>query len=136
MEPCKIITFLGAVVSLILTIVILTKLNKKGWCGTGEGFVKTDPKSKGMVLKSATNACAYLGDSLNSDGNYNGVYPCGKWASENKKDGNCTLGNGAITSCFKKDGMYGPLDCCEAICQEDSSYKNDYTVHCSDPNAS
>ena len=133
MDTCKIITLLGATVSLILAVVILSKVNKKGWCS--EGFSHISPKSKGMVLKSATQACGYLGDSSDPYGDYGNVYPCGQWANENKKGGNCTVGN-SKQPCEQPgdDGMYGPLGCCEAICG-DSSYKKDPTVMCSDPNA-
>jgi hypothetical protein len=128
----------ATVVALVLAVVIFTKVDKKGWCN-GEKYSmssKMNPKSKGMILKSATYACGYLGESLDPDQDYGDVYPCGKWAKENKENnGLCTVGN-TQQPCLQQgdDSMYGPLGCCEAICG-DSSYMTDETVQCADPRA-
>lgn len=121
-QICKLLTFLGAVTALILGIIILTKVNKKGWCG--EGFDHQVPKSQGMVLK-ATNACAYISGQISD------AYPCARWDLENKKNGICVSQDGSTTMPCRGSGTdYGPLDCCDVICPNNRNADGS----CSDPN--
>ena len=138
MDICKLVTIVATTIALVLAVVIFTKVDKKGWCNNEKYSMssKTNPKSKEMILKSATYACGYLGDSSDPYQDYGNVYPCGKWAKENKENnGVCTVGN-TKQQCLQAGdgGMYGPLGCCEAICGN-SSYKTDSSVVCADPRA-
>lgn len=109
-QICKLITLLAALVALILGVIILTKVNKKGWCG--EGFAH----SKKMIL-DATNACAPL---ITSDlyGNQN-EFPCGDWVHAYKNNKKCTTNIGRVDCNTPENGFYAPLQCCDAICDKD-----------------
>jgi hypothetical protein len=118
------LTLLGAVVSLVLAIIILSKVNKKGWCG--EGFAMK-AKPKGMVLKATSSCQDYI--TIDPYGNQT-QFPCGNWVSQAKSSKKCMTDTMGDVNCYGSGDWYGPMDCCNAICDTNNLSPGDM---CTDP---
>jgi len=124
-QICNLATMIGALIALILGVLILSKINKNGWCSGSEGYKKQSKK----ILK-ATNACAYIPDQNNNQ------YPCGQWASQNAlNNGMCTSQDGGtVMPCTGQDDDYGPLDCCQQLCPDVVDFCAKNPSKCQEPN--
>lgn len=117
---CILLTLVCTVVALVLGIVILTKINKKGYCR--QSFARQRPKMNGMILKDA-QAC--LGLDQNSV-----TYQCGKWAQDAKNNQPCVSDNGTDMNCGTINDDYGPMACCNVICDQNSDWQTNPDTTC------
>jgi hypothetical protein len=103
MYVCKILTLIGSVIALILSIAILAKVDKK----CGEKYSPLFPQPDRRVLKGSID-CAYALDGSN-------VAHCNQWITAHRAGKLCNTSDGCHPNSFGKVCCEKALDCCNQI---------------------
>lgn len=100
-----IVTLLATIVTLVLCVMMLTKVNKKGWCG--EKFKPLFPEPDKRVMKGSID-CSY---ALNGG---NTAY-CNDWLKSYRAGKLCQTDDGCHPNSFGKICCENALKCCNQV---------------------
>jgi hypothetical protein len=101
----KIITCVATVTALILAILVLVKVNKKGTCGEGYSFLFPEPDRR--VMKGSIE-CAYATDGSNAA-------HCNDWLKSYRAGKLCNTDDSCHPNSFGKVCCEKALACCNQI---------------------
>jgi hypothetical protein len=101
----KIITCIGSFLALILAVLVLVKVDKKGNCGESYSFLFPQPDKRNL---KGSIECAYALDGSNSA-------HCNEWLKSHRAGKLCKTNDGCYPNSFGKVYCENALKCCNQI---------------------